>query len=242
MSAIFITWQDPDDRRWYPVGKLERQGTDYVFVYTKGAQQSRLFKPFGSLTDLRSRYRSRELFPLFANRLMKSGRREFDDWMRWLDFEGKSPDAIELLARSGGERLTDSLQLYPCPVKTRDGNYETSFFCHGLRYMHSRAIEDVSKLQPGDQLYPMADFFNRADSNAVALRTESPVMMIGFCPRYLAEDVKKLATEAKATFALTVQRVNADAPVQFRVLCRITSAWPENFHPCSSQFFQPIAE
>ncbi|WP_414528095.1 hypothetical protein [Nodularia chucula] len=38
-----------------------------------------------------------------------------------------------------------------------------------------------------------------------------------------------------------VERVNpAPTPLQLRLLCNVTAKWPEDFHPFSSQEYQPI--
>ena len=36
----YLAWQDAEDRRWLPVGRLSFDGHVYRFVYTKGAEQS----------------------------------------------------------------------------------------------------------------------------------------------------------------------------------------------------------
>src|SRR5687767_106279 len=70
MKTLYLVWQNPEDRRWLPVGRLSYDGSVYRFVYTRGAKQSSRFVPFGAMRDLHVTYESPELFPLFANRLM----------------------------------------------------------------------------------------------------------------------------------------------------------------------------
>ena len=38
MKTLYLAWQDPEDRRWLPVGRLNFDGHVYRFVYTKGAE------------------------------------------------------------------------------------------------------------------------------------------------------------------------------------------------------------
>jgi hypothetical protein len=38
-----------------------------------------------------------------------------------------------------------------------------------------------------------------------------------------------------------VKRVNAEAPMQLRLLCTLTADWPENFKPCSSDLYMELA-
>src|SRR5262250_671161 len=49
MKTLYLAWQDPEDRRWLPVGRLSFDGHVYRFVYTKGAEQSPRFVPFGAM-------------------------------------------------------------------------------------------------------------------------------------------------------------------------------------------------
>jgi hypothetical protein len=74
MKTLYLAWQDPEGRRWLPVGRLSFDGHVYRFVYTKGAKQSPRFVPFGAMRDLHVVYESAVLFPLFANRLLSKTR------------------------------------------------------------------------------------------------------------------------------------------------------------------------
>ena len=51
MKAVYVTWQDPETRTWYPVGRLTYQDGTYAFAYTRGAKASKNFAPFGRMTD-----------------------------------------------------------------------------------------------------------------------------------------------------------------------------------------------
>ena len=48
---LFLAWQDPVSRAWFPIGRLSSDGTTYQFVYTQGvkvAQQQCAFQPLPS--------------------------------------------------------------------------------------------------------------------------------------------------------------------------------------------------
>jgi hypothetical protein len=65
--------------------------------------------------------------------------------------------------------------------------------------------------------------------------------MLGYVPRYLAQDVWKLFQECHPDFIrVFVHRVNNDAPLQQRLLCRMHACWPTGFEPCRGEEFQPI--
>ena len=194
MSSLFLAWQDPQDRRWLPVGKLTFDGARYQFAYTRGAMESPRFLPFGKMTKLDVVHESDELFPLFANRLLSESRSEYRGFLRCLNVPDDKDDPMVLLARSGGRRETDTLEVFPCPEPTDTGQYHVHFFVHGIRHLPgaARRIED---LHPGDRLFVMRDVQNSHDPLALTLRTDDPCVLIGYCPRYLASDLLSLLEE-----------------------------------------------
>ena len=127
MKAVFIAWQDPESRRWVPVGRLTAQREAYQFVYTQGAMSSPNFRAFGAMSDLHSSYESSTLFPLFSNRLLSKNRPEYHDYLRWLDIQTEISDSIEELAKTGGTRATDSLIVFPCVAADVSPQYRKNF-------------------------------------------------------------------------------------------------------------------
>jgi hypothetical protein len=192
------------------------------------------------MTDLRAKYFSKRLFPLFANRILAESRPEYERYLSWMGLHDGVANPLDILARTGGIRATDSLQIYVCPEKNLEGKYETHFFCHGIRHLSGIVANYVLGLKQGDALYPMLDVLNPFDAQAVALRTADPAMMIGYTPRYLARDVARLAALSKDNFEAEIERVNAEAPIQYRLLCRLTAEWPENFSACSDSVFESL--
>lgn len=241
MKALFVAWQDPQSRRWAPVGRLSRDDGHYRFVYTHGAEELPNFTPFGRMDDLRAEYISDELFPLFANRILAKSRPEYDRYMGWLGLERATHDALEELARTGGLRATDSLELFPCPQPTRDHRYEVYFFCRGLRHLHAENPKRAAELKFGERLFVMQDLQNEYDDMALLLRTNDPITLVGYAPRYFSGEFTQLmGTAGSDKVIVTVERVNAQAPLQYRVLCKISAPWPANFQPCQENSFQPI--
>lgn len=241
MKAVFIAWQDPESRRWVPVGRLTAQREAYQFVYTQGAMSSPNFRAFGAMSDLHSSYESSTLFPLFSNRLLSKNRPEYHDYLRWLDIQTEISDPIEELAKTGGIRATDSLIVFPCPEPESDGRYRISFFGHGIRYLPPQAQQWVEQLESGRRLYLMLDNQNEQDTLAIAMRTE-PAMVVGYVPRYFTEDFRKIMEGKIAdTIRVQVDKVNHDAPIQMRLLCTLRSAWPDGFSPCSGDLYTPLA-
>ena len=245
MSALLVASRsaDPAQGGWSPIGRLEFEEGIYRFVYTKGARTARDFAPFSGMEDLEEIYESHDLFPIFANRLLPKSRPEYDAYLRWSGFDpAEPPDPIAVLGVTEGIRRTDMIELFPCPVPDEHGCYLNKFFLHGLRYMPETARERVLALREDEPLLPVLDICNTADPNAVALRTtEGEQLMIGYVPRYLAHDAWKIFQGCHPDFIkVFAHRVNRDAPLQQRLLCRMQSCWPEGFQPCSGEEFQPI--
>jgi HIRAN domain len=242
MKVLYLGWQDPKGRYWFPVGQLSFDGQVYRFAYTKGALKSPNFIPFGKMEDLKVVYESKELFPLFANRLLSKTRPENKAFLNWLHIPNSEEDPLTLLGRSEGIRGTDSLMVFPRPEKSSDGTYHVFFFSHGLRYLPKYAVEAVNELHPGSRLFLMPDPQNRHDRHAVALRTDDPFQVVGYCPRYLSNDFLVLLTSATPDTPLVkVERVNHGAPLQLRLLCSLRAPWPEGFEPCSGEEYEVLA-
>ncbi len=243
MSKAFVMWQDEQTREWFVVGCLEHSNGKYVFHYTMGAKKSQNFQPFPKMDSLDKIYQADELFPIFSNRLLPKSRPEYGDFIRWLGLDEQPQQDIVLLARGEGKRETDSVTLHACPERNQDGLYRIFFLSHGLRYGYKPENSEsrLESLQRGDVLYPVFDVQNPSDPDAVLLRTGDPIQFMGYCPRYLAQDFKKLLKNAKR-FVITVAKINLDAPPRFKLLCEATADWPEGFEPCSGEDYQPIVE
>ena len=174
-QALFLAWQDRDSsRKWFPIGRLDAdvEHSQYRFRYTGGAeraQQEAGFLPTIDFPDLQKDYHSPELFPLFKNRVIAPKRPDRADYLRYLDLqENASP--VEILSASGGDRVTDSFEVFPKITKRDDGSFLCRFFLHGWRYVNKVAQERIESLQPDDPLYVTLELTNPATRLAVQLR------------------------------------------------------------------------
>jgi hypothetical protein len=243
MNSLFVAWRPPmpDPTGWRPVGRLEHDGGLFRFWYTRGAQKPG-FRPFAQMERLDQMYESEELFPLFANRLLSKSRPEYEAYLRWSGFDADTaPDPIVILGVTEGIRQTDAVEVFPCPAPDLEGCYFNKFFLHGIRWLPDAAVERIRRLGEDERLKLMLDLQNQYDPQAVAVRTETDRMQIGYVPRYFAHDVWQLVQRCDVDFIeLFVARVNHDAPLQNRVLCRMHACWPDDFQPCSGEDFAPI--
>lgn len=242
MKSLFVAWQDPESRQWAPVGRLSQPDKYFHFVYTQGAQFLPNFTPFGRMTDLHAEYVSEKLFPLFKNRILAKSRPEYAQYLHWLGLDGAKYDALDELARTGGIRATDSLEMFPCPSPDNQNRYEVYFFTRGLRHFHDENQKQSSKLNTGDKLSVMTDPQNEYDPSALVLRTNDPITLAGYVPRYFSAEFTKLMNSVGAkNVDVTVERLNLSAPLQYRVLCRIRAPWPANFNACNDGEFRSLA-
>ncbi|MEW6378301.1 MAG: HIRAN domain-containing protein [bacterium] len=241
-TVLILAWQNPHNRGWVPVGRLQYKGTRYIFQYTIGAKQAKDFVPFNLMTDLASSYESEELFPIFQNRLLSKSRPEYNDYLNWLSLEKDTISPFEELARTGGIRATDSLQLFPIPEE-RNGKYEVIFFAHGISHLAPGYIEKVNQLSQGTKLYVMRDIQNEFAPYALTLRTGDTREIAGYCPRFFTRDFGRLIDiNGAENVEVTVVKVNVNSPLQFKLLCKLSTSWPSKFVPFADEIFQPIID
>jgi hypothetical protein len=240
MSVLYLAWRQPG-HRWWPVGRLARQGSEFEFVYTRGALEAEMagFCPLLAFPEQNEVYRSQTLFPVFANREMNPSRPEFRSYISWLALPSTETDPLVLLARSGGRRETDVFEVFARPEPTEDGRYRMPFFVHGLRHRPEAAQALVEQLAPGEALELRLDPLNPADAEALAVFARDT--HIGFAPRYLRRDLRALDLANQGPGSLTVSRVNlAPTPMQFRVLATYEAPWPAGFRPFAGPEFEPL--
>ncbi|MFC2013598.1 HIRAN domain-containing protein [Chloroflexota bacterium] len=246
-EKLYLAWQDSQNRNWWPVGMLTHtQNNSYRFFYTKGAERLKemgAFETFGSMKDLNAVYESEHLFPIFKNRMTSTSRPEYKRYLEWLGSTVNDLDPLSILAMTEGIRGTDNLEVFSCPKESEKGVFEIVFFSHGLRYLTQSAIDRIGTLQKGDQLYLMFDMQNMYDEKALAIRTSDPVEIVGYCPRYLSRDFLELLTKTgNDKVKVAVERVNHEAPLHLKLVCKIITSWPDDFLPCSDEKYQPVVE
>lgn len=243
MNTLFIAWQSPGPARaWFPIGRLDVQDHDYVFRYTCGALKARQEAGFAALLafpELGRRYEASELFPLFKNRVLHSNRKDFAEYLQWLDLDPHEADPIEILGLTGGERQTDSLEVFPKLDKRPDGSVQCRFFLHGLRHVAPTAQQRARELEAGESLQVAVEVNNPATGFAIQLQT-SDGHMIGWAPRYLVDDLRQALLQPSEVHA-KVRRINmAGAPLARRVLIELACGVPAGYEPMTSQDYHVL--
>jgi len=248
MKTLFLAWQAPEKslqpRSWYPVGRLDAEvdRSAFRFGYTRGALKARDeagFVPLFAFPDLQADYESNKLFPLFQNRVLSEKRPEFKEYLKWLDLDREPADPISILTVSGGERVTDNLEVFPKMETAEDGSFHLRFFLHGLRHLTQISIDRALKLVENDALRVSVELNNPVTRLAVTLMTDD-YQMIGWTPRYLVEDLIQCMPRSPDLTA-RVARINSDsAPLNQRILIELTGKAPDGIQLMSTPDFQLV--
>jgi hypothetical protein len=218
-DLLFVAWQDAESRRIVPIGRVVQLQGGFQFAYVNAVleAQSLGFEPLLSFPKLDEVYESRALPPLLSNRLMPHGRPEFSVHLEELGLSAEHAAPFTVLARSGGRRTTDRLEVFAPPTRA-DRGYEGLFLARGVRHVPG-SEEALAKLSARSSLFVMADLQNEVNPFALVLR-DSSKHLLGYVPDYLANELAA-AGASPAVLNVGVERVNlAPAPVHHRLLCR----------------------
>lgn len=242
--SLFASWRNPASGSIHPVGRLVLRvgphGEHYSFAYLKIAETLDGFEPLPGLPDLHQRYDSDRLFPVFANRVMPRSRPEYDVLAQRVDLV-QGADPFEVLARSGGRRATDRIEVFAGPERTSTGSTRALFFVRGIRHVEG-APELASSVREGDQLVLDEDRLNRYNARAVIVRVRDG-RHLGWIPDYLVEHVHELRDLNGSEPTVVVEHVNDDSvPSHMRMLCQLTAPWPVGYVPFSQPELQTVVD
>lgn len=251
IPVLYLAWQDAASRRWFPVGRLQKLADQrYEFVYLRGyleAHKQASMSPILGFPEPETRYVSDALFPHFQNRVMPRSREDYPVYIERLGFQEPPRDPLEILARSGGRKVTDSFaySLFPEPaaILSPEGGrrYKVCFFIHGMRYMQAAAQTRAASAKLREKLFLLSDFQNVADPEALAIRTEDN-HLLGYVPRIYCADLHELRRQ-RQMIELTVEHINpAATPSWVGVMCRVEAPWPEGFRALSAPEYEPLDE
>ena len=248
--SMFLGWQYDKSRAWYPIGRLDADvvGSRYEFGYTHGmelAERDTGFPPLYDFPDLKGRYRSVQLFPLFENRVMNANRQDLPAYLAWLDLDKRDP--VDILSVNGGYRVTDSLQVFPKIEKRADGTFDCRFFLHGWRDVTPEAKLHIDSLQVDEELRLCIEPDNPEVGLAVQIQTKQH-HLLGWAPRYFAEDLVKALLAAPRKCHAKVVKVNprmmkgnsVPTPDKQRLLIEVSGKLPDDYQPMSTEKFQLI--
>ena len=251
---LIVAWQDPVDRLIQPVGMLSFDGQTYSYSYIRNALKMPEFRPFLGFPHLWGRYQSDSLFPLFAQRAMTPRR---PDFTRWVSRLGLSDDASpwEQIARSGGRREGDRIQLFPVPT-IADGHMRCDFLVHGMRHVleHELRVGNglrpppsrqelenrLSQLKVGDCLKLVDEPSNAYNPQAI-LATADDSFPLGWIPNLLVEEIHRVPDREGVN--ATIRAINGpEAGWHLRLLGTLTADVPKDFDIFDDVRWESLAE
>lgn len=225
-DQLLVTWQDPETRQYHAVGVLSRSAIgEYRFRYLESTRSLARFRPLLGFSDIEHEYESPALFPIFAERVLDDSRPDRATLYNALDLVATA-GPMEFLARSGGRRAGDRIELLPTP-SVLGSRTECTFLVHGVRHIEG-ASEAIDRLHRGQQLELQREPDNPRDHDAVLVTTDGS--RLGWVPNPLLGYVR--AVMATGDVTVTVVRAN---PREFghhmRLLVRLEGSSPPDYVP-----------
>ena len=175
--------------------------------------------------ELDAPYRSENLFPFFENRLMNRRRPERAEYLRGLGLDPDRWDLVSELAAPFNHAHGNGFEVYPDVVPDVDGNFQTQFVVHGLRYTNSRSIERTERLEVGEELRISLELNNPATGHAVTVKTTDQYL-IGWLPRYLVDVVFQDGGWLVQEPDVRIAQLNLSGSLSHRVLVDIGGQLP----------------
>lgn len=217
---LFLIWQDPESRRFIRVGVLsELVDGRYAFEYVPGAADIADFHPLTQFPDLDRLYVSTGLPAFFVNRLMSRRRESFPAYLHSLGIDSAESDTpMELLARTGGPRATDTFHLVDDLAPGPHGTVVSRFLASGVRHVDGDGAA-LSGFQDGQRLQLRPEPANPVNERAQLICVDSGEP-VGYVPDWLLADLEALQARA-SSLEIFAERVTPEAQPHLRLLCRI---------------------
>jgi hypothetical protein len=247
-QTVFLAWQDKaQSRRWFPIGRLDRIGdASYRFGYVGGGEEASKeagFKPLLSFPDFYKIYQSRNLFPMFQNRVMNRSREDFEEYLAQMGLDG-DPSLLDILSVDGGQRATDNFEVFPMLTCDEHGRFSCRFFLHGWRHVAECSQKRLAEcVREGDALQVALELTNPKTKIGLQIQTLD-YCMIGWAPRYLAYDLctaLKQCDEKPENPEINVIQVNRDAPIHQRYLIEFKGKF-KKYRPMQSDEFKLLTD
>jgi hypothetical protein len=216
-----VVWQNVDTRIFVHVGWLRFTGRQFQFQYTTDAQIDRDFEPFSAFPDFDKVYSSIDLFPFFSDRV--AGAAVDRSLAASLGLRIGDATPVELLTRSWGSSIHDTIQVVPEPSEGADGVNFQLFLASGVSHIDESKAEFVSSriaaLRRNDPLVLRDEPSNPVNPRAVVL--DAPTGAVGWVPNYLLDHLHK-ARDTDNDVQVFVEHANGpNVPWHLRLLCRL---------------------
>lgn len=252
LSTLFITWQEPESRRIYPIARLMGlAGGAYELAYIQAvvAAESVGFRGLPGFEDPKKVYVSAELPRLFDHRLPARGRHVAARDSSELIGEGLDAAPITILVPLAGGK-SERLEAFAPPLPTPAGLYVGVFWVRGVGRI--AGSEDVALGLRAHERVRLIPEPNNA-YNPRALRVvRGDEMPIGYVPDYLANELSVAAhpepprltphSESMELDVLHSARANfPPAAPLYKVLCRYTCSAELGRQLFYSETYEPLS-
>lgn len=219
---LLLVWQNPETRKFLRVGELDQlPDGGFAFTYLDSARSDPDFFPLDEFPDVSRSYVTDELPGFFANRVMSTQRDSYAAYRSWLGLDSFGTDTpVEVLARTGGPRATDTFHVVDLPGVT-EGRFESRFFVSGIRYI-AESDSRLASLEVGSELGLRPEPDNPENPDAVLVDVTAGVP-VGWVPDWLVGELRDLR-ESGWTLRCVVEQVNPAAPPHLRLLVRLESS------------------
>jgi hypothetical protein len=253
VPRLFVTWQEPESRRIYPIARLLRLPSgEYELAYIRAVAQARA-QGFGGLPgfeDLEQVYVSLELPALFERRPPKRRPRAAPKQVdapaapAAPELSAESLDAAPIILRVPGASGETSwrLEVFAPPLPATAGRFWGAFVARGVGRAPGSA-DAVEQLAPEEPLTLVAEPENAYNPRAVLI-ARADQTPIGYLPDYLANELGE-AGSGPEQLEVQVQRSERvtfpPAPAIYQVTCRYTCPAPLGRALFRSEPYQPAS-
>ncbi|MGL3806193.1 HIRAN domain-containing protein [Paeniglutamicibacter sp. R2-26] len=215
--SLWLIWKHPDTGRYSRVGQLDSLSTgEFEFSYEDVTLLPPEFAPLAEFPDVNRQYRGPGLPAFYANRVMSDTRSAYGQYMDWLGLDPNTQNVpIEILARTGGERATDTFHVVERPLSAEE--FSSYFFVSGIRYTGFEISSGSVAL--GDKLRIVPEPENPFNSHAIVLESKRSEK-IGWIPDWMLAVFP--TSDASNELVITVEKINIDAPHRMQLLCNAT--------------------
>lgn len=239
VTRMAVAWQNPVSRAVRPVGLLRFDGAEHEFFYLRSVSEVEDFRPFLNFPDLNQRYTSRDLFPMFAQRVLSPHRPDYSEHLRRLDLS-ETAGPWEQLARTEGRLASDTIQVLPEPMVGPSGATYARFLVAGIRHKLQDEVERnrvLAALHEGDSLEIVDEPSNPKNPRAmlVSARHDGP---IGWVPDMLVDYLHKARVFGPVRLSV-VQANGPEAPMHMRLLVAFEGMVPTGYRPFDGPMWQP---
>lgn len=223
VRKLLVTRKLPPNNLYETIGILSRMPDDtFHFSYLNTYAQAEYFRELPGLQKVRGGVTSDRLFPFFAERVISPERPDRAAALSYLNLEDPA-EPFEVLARSGGSRLNDQLEVLSFPEEDSTGRHSFTFFVHGIRYLDDTGYNALGQLHSGDSLQVEREPSN--PESELALKVSHNGTSLGYVPHPLRNFINPAV--ATGSYTLTVvQRNSPNAGFHQRLLVTLVFQAP----------------